>query len=76
MTLNRIDDSNISLKSAFINIACLMILYLDYEYLNYVSNKTFILCSMIFFALAIVLTFVLDIINIIKGIIYDNNRTE
>ena len=59
MSLNRIDDSNISLKSAFINIACLMILYLDYEYLNYVSNKT-----------------VLDIINIIKGIIYDNNRTE
>ena len=76
MTLNRIDESNISLKSAFINISCLMILYLDYEYLNYVSNKTFILCSMIFFALAIVLTFVLDIINIIKGIIYDNNRTE
>ena len=76
MTLNRIDESNISLKSAFINISCLMILYLDYEYLNYVSNKTFILCSMIFFTLAIVLTFILDIINIIKGIIYDNNRTE
>lgn len=76
MTLNRIDESNISLKSAFINISCLMILYLDYEYLNYVSNKTFILCSMIFYTLAIVLTFILDIINIIKGIIYDNNRTE
>ena len=76
MTITRIDESNISLKSAFINIACLIILYLDYEYLNYVRNKTFILCSMIFFALAIVLTFVLDIINIFKGIIYDNNRTE
>ena len=76
MTLNRIDESNISLKSAFINIACLILLYLDYEYLNYVSNKTFILCSMIFFSLSIVLTFVLDIINIIKGIIHDNNRTE
>jgi ABC-type siderophore export system fused ATPase/permease subunit len=76
MTITRIDESNISLKSAFINIACLILLYLDYEYLNYVSNKTFILCSMIFFALSIVLTFVLDIINIIKGIIHDNNRTE
>ena len=76
MTITRIDESNISLKSACINIACLILLYLDYEYLNYVSNKTFILCSMIFFALSIVLTFVLDIINIIKGIIHDNNRTE
>lgn len=76
MPLTRLDESNISLKSALLNIACVVFLYLDYVYFHLISNKTLVLCTMLFFGAVLLLGALIDIINIVKGLLDEHNSTE
>lgn len=68
MSLTRLDESKIALKCALFILGIIAILMIDLYYTQYLS-EFFILLSSLFLGLIVMLMALIDITNIIFGII-------
>lgn len=68
MSLTRLDESKITLKCAIFILGIIAILLIDLYYIQYLS-EIFILLSSLFLGMMIMLMAIIDIVNIVFGII-------
>lgn len=75
MSLTRLEQSSISLIIGYSHLFVVILLFIDYQYTNFLPDKL-ALGLMSFFILVVILIVLIDANNIFKGITEQLNKAE